>query len=64
MFAVDGEDTFAIRIQLGSNFTNAEVGFGFVGNLAVIFKRHVQLVEFRLAHLCRPPQPRTIKIKL
>src|SRR5712692_5677322 len=59
VLAVDVEGTSADRVQIGSDFADAEVGFSSITDFTVDVKFHGQRIKIRFAHLCRPPQART-----
>ena len=64
MSAVDGKHPFAVVVQLRRDLADSETGFSSIGDMAIAFERHAQLVKLGLTHLCGPPQPWIIEIQL
>ena len=62
--AVDFEKAMALRSELRSYFPHAELQRGRVGNTPAHFKLQLGRVQFRLAHLVGPPQPRLRQLEL
>src|ERR1700676_1394198 len=64
IFSVDVEGASANRVEVGSDFANAELGGRAIADRAIDLELHDEGVEIRLPHLYGPPQARVGKDEL